>query len=143
MASARQRRGPCTRRRFVRAERRRAPSAPSLTRGSPGPPAIHGHHAGAVSEELEAIAGATFVVANAVDPAFSNGLGLGAAADTLRLLDATGDEVVVFAHGCDGCPAPAADRSLTRVPDLVGDLDEHPEAALSPGTLADGTPFSE
>ncbi len=98
---------------------------------------------GAVSEELEATPGATFLVANAVDPAFANGLGLGAAADRLRLLDATGDEVVVFEYGCEDCPTPAADRSLTRIPDLVGDFDEHPETALSPGTLADGTPFSE
>lgn len=97
---------------------------------------------GAVSEELEATPGATFVVANAQDPAFPNGLGLNAGGDRLRLLDADGDEVAVFEYGCDGCPEIAADRSLTRVPDLVGDFEGHPEGPASPGTLADGTPFA-
>ncbi len=96
------------------------------------------------SDDLEAT-GALFVTVNAADPAFSNGLNLDAAGDTLRLLDAARDEVIVFSYGpgCDRppCAEVPADRSLTRVPDLTGDLAPHPDAPISPGTQSDGAPF--
>ena len=107
---------------------------------------------GSPSSDLEATPGVQFVVANAQDPAFSNGLNLDDTGDDLRLLDPERRVVFSFAYG-DGCGAgtcwPAAsDRSLTRAPDLTGDFTPHDEtpganaAVFSPGTRADGTHFS-
>jgi len=99
---------------------------------------------GSPSEELEAWAGATVVVAEPEDPAWSNGLNLNDAGDRLRLLDSEGREVLVFAYGrgClpedeEACLAPISDRSLVRSPEGVGPFVPHDEA---PG--ADGRIFS-
>lgn len=106
---------------------------------------------GTPSAELEAIQGARFVVANAQDPAFSNGLNLNDAGDVLRLLDTERRGVFRFDYGdlCQRgtCPPEVSDRSLTRAPDLSGQFVPHSDASgasgavFSPGTRADGAPF--
>lgn len=104
---------------------------------------------GSPSEALEAVAGARFVVVNAQDPAFSNGLNLDDGGDILRLLDAAGDEVFVFAYGdacAANCPPMVADQSITRSPDGMGGFVAHGEAGgipISPGRRVDGTLFLE
>ncbi len=106
---------------------------------------------GTPSAALEMTPHARFLVANAQDPAFSNGLNLDDRGDIVRLLDQELRVVFTFAYG-DACAAgpcwPAeSDRSLTRDPDLTGGFVAHDEApgaagaVLSPGTRLDGTSF--
>ncbi len=100
------------------------------------------------SEVLEMIPNVDVLVVNAQDPAFSNGLNLDDAGDTLRLLDTHGDEIFTFAYGNDcrieDCPVAMPDQSLTRSPDGAGAFTPHTDTGhglISPGTRADGTPF--
>ena len=106
---------------------------------------------GTPSANLESTPNAQFTVANALDPAFSNGLNLDDSGDWLRLLDPELRVVFAFGYG-DGCAAgpcyPAAsDHSLTRDPDLTGDFVAHDTATgaagavISVGTRVDGTSF--
>ncbi len=115
---------------------------PEGTRLAPGE-AIVVFGGGTPSEALEALPGVTFAVANAADPAFSNGLNLDDAGDVLRLLDAGWREVFTFAYGdaCAACLPTLADRAYTRDPDVAGPFVPHPVTVFSPGTRLDGTSF--
>jgi len=98
-----------------------------------------------------AIAGAAFLTANAADPGIPFGLHLSTPADTMTLLDSGGLVVASFCYGgSDECSQPAqSDESLTRSPELTGSFVPHTDvtgaggAAFSPGTHADGSPFTD
>ncbi|MFT7580444.1 MAG: hypothetical protein ACI9MR_002115 [Myxococcota bacterium] len=95
----------------------------------------------------EDTATATFAVANAEDPGTPFGLALDNTDDALRLLDADGKLVAVFAYGTGAAISALSDQSYTRDPDLTGDFVPHADATgdatqiFSPGTRADGTSF--
>jgi len=102
---------------------------------------------GEPSEELEESAPDTlFLISDSEDPAFNLGLNLDDAGDRLRMLDANGDEIFLFAYGdgClegDECLEALQDRAYSRVPDLSGEFLPHPGVIFSPGTQSDGEQF--
>jgi hypothetical protein len=67
--------------------------------------------------------------------------------DTVYLLDSTGDNYLTLSYGVDG----GQDQSLTRYPDMVGDLPlilhsqimESGGRLFSPGTRVDGDSFGD
>ncbi|MBN2494438.1 MAG: lamin tail domain-containing protein [Deltaproteobacteria bacterium] len=95
----------------------------------------------------ESTASVLYLGSNAEDPGFAYGLDLDDAGDRIRLLDADGLTVAVFAYGDEGGTPAVSDQSVTRAPDLTGDFVPHAEAEgaggeiFSPGTRVDGSAF--
>ena len=91
------------------------------------------------------IPGAEFVSATNTDPGFSFGLHLSDSGNQVRLLDATGLEVLTFVYGSVGGHSVPENQSLTRSPDGSGEFLPHTSvdggAIFSPGTRADGSAF--
>jgi predicted extracellular nuclease len=77
-----------------------------------------------------------------VQVATSGALGLNNGGDSVILRDLSANPMASASYGVEG----GDDQSLTRSPDLTGAFVKHTTAApgvlFSPGTLADGTPFS-
>ena len=90
---------------------------------------------------------AQYMVANANDPGLTFGLSLDNAAETLRLLDADGKLVALFAYGPGAALDALSDQSWTRDPDVTGGFVPHSSLSLnvplifSPGTKNDGGSF--
>ena len=92
-------------------------------------------------------AGTQFFTANALDPGQPFGLNLDNDGEALKLVDADGKLVALFAYGPGTSLVALSDQSYTRSPDVTGGFMPHAEATgdpsnlFSPGTHADGSSF--